>query len=357
MSVERDPLLSDDLVDLELLDKLDNNRTLIKRYPKTLLRLVGLSRSFDDPNARPTLLKSNASDMGLLDFVKFADPFRVKTEERTLSEGDLGTSTFASNDGSYADELYESQTVNYATAQDVYVPDWNVTNGARLDHLGIFQNFIDHITPPRYWVALRNQSDARFLDNFNINSTQHACMSEEVIGLNKQNVELLGKVSILKSFHEELNSQVSKLEVDYESLRGESAEEAKMREEFTSLQDAATRHFEELSTKLDARISEVKHDMDIDLYPHMLTAIDGQRWVVGHDIRLSMMECVQSLECCSALGKVISLAINKGIQQSLKVGVEHEKAGRSLAQVEAYDPDVENKYVATVKEFENVFFS
>ncbi|GJX36890.1 hypothetical protein Tco_0248447 [Tanacetum coccineum] len=65
------------------------------------------------------------------------------------------------------------------------------------------------------------------------------------------------------------------------------------------------------------------------------------------------MKYAQSSECHSALGKVISLVINKEIQQGLEAGVEHGKAGRVLAQVEAYDPDVENKYVATVKDFDN----
>ncbi|GJX52324.1 hypothetical protein Tco_0280693 [Tanacetum coccineum] len=69
------------------------------------------------------------------------------------------------------------------------------------------------------------------------------------------------------------------------------------------------------------------------------------------------MKCAQSFECRSALGNVISLAINKGIQQGLETGVEHRKAGRSLAQVEAYDPNVESKYVVAVEEFENVSFS
>ncbi|GJT49623.1 hypothetical protein Tco_0975780 [Tanacetum coccineum] len=89
ISVKRDPLPSDDLVDLPLLEKLNGNRTLIRRYPETFLCLVGLSRSFDDPDARPTLLNHDKSDMGLLDFVKSVDPFKVKTGERTLAEGEV----------------------------------------------------------------------------------------------------------------------------------------------------------------------------------------------------------------------------------------------------------------------------
>nr|GEX95866.1 hypothetical protein [Tanacetum cinerariifolium] len=89
VSVRRDPLPSKNLVDLELLEKLDNNHTFIRQYLKTFLSLVGLKYSFEVLPVRPTLLKSNESDMGLLDFIKSADLFNVKTRERTLAEGEV----------------------------------------------------------------------------------------------------------------------------------------------------------------------------------------------------------------------------------------------------------------------------
>ncbi|GKC34531.1 hypothetical protein Tco_1046915 [Tanacetum coccineum] len=85
VSVKKDPLPSDDIVDFELLEKLDNNRTLIRKYPKMFLCLIGLSCSFSDPTARPTLLCRDKSDMGLLDFVKSSDPSKIKTREQTLA--------------------------------------------------------------------------------------------------------------------------------------------------------------------------------------------------------------------------------------------------------------------------------
>ncbi|GKD72068.1 hypothetical protein Tco_1330350 [Tanacetum coccineum] len=56
------------------------------------------------------------------------------------------------------------------------------------------------------------------------------------------------------------------------------------------------------------------------------------------------------------MGKVISMAINKGIQQGLKARIEHRRAGRSLTQVLAYEPRTEGKYVFAVSEYENVSF-
>ncbi|GKD15320.1 hypothetical protein Tco_1199727, partial [Tanacetum coccineum] len=72
----------------------------------------------------------------------------------------------------------------------------------------------------------------------------------------------------------------------------------------------------------------------------MLTVVAGQRWVIGHGFRSAVYKCARSVECPSAMGKVILTAINKGIQQGLEAGVVHGKVGRSLALIEAYDPEV-----------------
>ncbi|GKG60702.1 hypothetical protein Tco_0614264, partial [Tanacetum coccineum] len=74
-------------------------------------------------------------------------------------------------------------------------------------------------------------------------------------------------------------------------------------EEFTSLQDVAARLFEEQSAKLDARIADVRREINTDLYLYMLTVIAEHRWILGHGIRLAVMKCAQSSECHSALGK------------------------------------------------------
>ncbi|GKA36301.1 hypothetical protein Tco_0722792 [Tanacetum coccineum] len=69
----------------------------------------------------------------------------------------------------------------------------------------------------------------------------------------------------------------------------------------------------------------------------MLTAVAGRRWIIGHGFCLAVMKCAQSTECCTALGKFISLAIDKGFQEGLEAGIEHGKASKSLSKVAAYD--------------------
>ncbi|GKA86886.1 hypothetical protein Tco_0808597 [Tanacetum coccineum] len=434
VSVVKDPLPSDNRVNIELLNLLDHHRTVIRRYPETLLCLVGLSRSFDDLHVRPTLLRDDESDMGLLDYVKSVDPFKIMehtivdelrehagkkkrkvafdtlppkklradrvatSEPVTTTSGkspaalrrlelqsepqgvgssfaphpieefasssvtptlepdipeDYGstqdaavqthrasmrivvTSTFALDTDSPIDDFFDSQTVDTVTAENVYVSEWS--------------------------AALHNQSNADFLDSFNVNFAQHhdveiaalkiklekskseatevvvlrsrvseleagaVARSEEVDTLNKQNDELLGKVSALESGRGELNKHIIRLGADCERLLNE--------------------------------VANVSRDMDDDLYPHIFTAIAGRRWVLGHGLRLAVMKCTQSAKCRSVLGRAISLAIDNGIQEGMEARIEHGKSGRSLAQVKAYNPEVKDRYVAAVTDFKNVSFT
>ncbi|GJT91851.1 hypothetical protein Tco_1080696, partial [Tanacetum coccineum] len=66
------------------MEKLNSNRTLIRHYPEEFLCIVGLSRSFVDLDAHPSLLGLDKNDIGLLDFVKSANPFKVKFEKELL---------------------------------------------------------------------------------------------------------------------------------------------------------------------------------------------------------------------------------------------------------------------------------
>ncbi|GJZ07052.1 hypothetical protein Tco_0540845 [Tanacetum coccineum] len=499
-SVIKDPLPMDDDVNLPCVELLNENRTLIRKYPKIFLCVVGLSRSYVETDVRPTFLDSDDEEMGLLDFVKSLDPFKVKTDEQTLAESEVplleetedmvispsaqhislvdhtiedelkanmgkrkkkvafaveslpakrartegvvisksrsataGKSPTAMqrlikqnsqvgiDSGSAAEEFvsssvtptpehdYEDESthsdnvrtcppssrfvilssssadtdiftspqvvlpvsfvqddVNLVTNEpaderhDSFVPGTEVGGSSVLENEAGFSSATIcsiMLLLPGYWAALRNQSDAGFLDSFNINSAQHACMVSELrfqyeheimsrerfekkfidssVVIQQKDAKIADLKSRLKKaeseaagvVRKELNSRVTKLGVDCEGLLGKIVSEARMKEEFTSLQETVARLFEERAPELDARIAEVKRDMDTDLYPHMFTAIADEDG---------------------------SLVTAFGIQQGLETGVKHGKAGRSLAQVEVYYPDVEYKYVAAVEEFDQV---
>ncbi|GKF10673.1 hypothetical protein Tco_0048599, partial [Tanacetum coccineum] len=88
-SIQKDPLLSRDVVDLNLVEWLNEGRVALRKYLMVFLYVIGLSRSFVDDNVRPTLKDLT---MGLLDFVKSSNSFKVKIGERTLAKDEVSLS-------------------------------------------------------------------------------------------------------------------------------------------------------------------------------------------------------------------------------------------------------------------------
>ncbi|GJR86095.1 hypothetical protein Tco_0210106 [Tanacetum coccineum] len=318
------------------------------RCPPGRYVVVSSSSEYDDVNTDVSpRVKSPLpyADVEVENTWDVAAAFAGGARVSSIPGGNVGTSASVHGDESPIDDFYESQTVDSVTTQNVYVPEWNIINDARIDNPALYRNLLDHINPPGYWAALRNQTDARFLDCFNINLAQLVCMvsklrlrDAEIIALKARleiaekeaakNAELSRMVSALELVHEELNSKVSQVTTDCDGLQSDVTGEVRMRAEFMSQQDAMAQCFDERVMELDARITDVRRDIDTDLYPHMLTAIAGWRWVVGHGFRLAVYKCARSVECRSALGKV-----------------------------EAYDPRTEARYVSAVSKFENVSFS
>nr|GEX96083.1 hypothetical protein [Tanacetum cinerariifolium] len=87
---------------------------------------------------------------------------------------------------------------------------------------------------------------------------------------------------------------------------------------------------EQWCVELDARLDTLSIDFDEQLYPHMLTAIAGRRWVIGHGLRLAMIKCDESLEMRQAFADVVSAGVAKGMSEGLKHGVEHGQAQLKL---------------------------
>ncbi|GKD11286.1 hypothetical protein Tco_1190971 [Tanacetum coccineum] len=100
--------------------------------------------------------------------------------------------------------------------------------------------------------------------------------------------------------------------------------------------------------EMDARLDALSIDFDEELYPHMLTAIAGRRWVIGYGLRLAVMKCVESTELRQVFANVMSVRIAKGMSEGLKHRIEHGKANLDLAAIKVYDLEADTKYVATL---------
>nr|GEV27251.1 transposase (putative), gypsy type [Tanacetum cinerariifolium] len=161
-------------------------------------------------------------------------------------------------------------------------------------------------------------------------------------GLIKELEDMRARFSDLQVSHEHLSQLVASLK---EQISGEEKLKAAF-EEFKHYEDDRV---ERRCAELDARLNELSIDFDEELYPHMLTAIAGRRWVIGHGLRLAVMKCSESLDTRQAFADVVSARIAKGMSEGLRHGVEHGQAQRNVESIEAYDPEAEAKFVVALQ--------
>nr|GEV04471.1 transposase (putative), gypsy type [Tanacetum cinerariifolium] len=135
---------------------------------------------------------------------------------------------------------------------------------------------------------------------------------------------------------------------ELESLRAQVTGEERIKAVFEDFKKYEDDRMSSRCAEMDARLYVLSIDFDEELYPHMLTAIAGRRWVIGHGLRLAIMKCAKSTELRQVFADVVSAGIAKGMSKGLKHGVEHEKAKVDLAAIEAYDPEADTKYVAAL---------
>nr|GFC51005.1 hypothetical protein [Tanacetum cinerariifolium] len=76
--------------------------------------------------------------------------------------------------------------------------------------------------------------------------------------------------------------------------------------------------------------------------------ITSRRWVTGHGLRLAFMKCGESTELRHVIADVVPAWIAKGMSERLKYVVEHGKENLDLEAIEAYEPEADIKYVATL---------
>ncbi|GJS05660.1 hypothetical protein Tco_0322168 [Tanacetum coccineum] len=86
----------------------------------------------------------------------------------------------------------------------------------------------------------------------------------------------------------------------------------------------------------------------------MLKAIAGRRWVIRHGLRLAVMKCAESSEIRHDFTDIVFTGLAKGMSEGLKFGIEHEKAGHELSDVEAYDLQANNKLVKALQDLKDL---
>nr|GEU79134.1 RNA-directed DNA polymerase, eukaryota, reverse transcriptase zinc-binding domain protein [Tanacetum cinerariifolium] len=240
--------------------------------------------------------------------------------------------------------------------------------------------------PPWYFSELRHLPNDEFLNQYNITLTRQVAMGSQLRLQFEQETKLLKKAVAqvarrdqrIEAREKHIRNLEALLEAEVdmkgvaEAKNVELAKELEsLRVQFSNLQVSNNQLSQQVSTlqaqimgeerikaafeefkkyeddwvssrcaKMDARLDAMSIDFDEELYPHMLTAIAGRRWIIRHSLRLAVMKCAESTKLRQVFADVVSAGIAKGMSEGLKHRVEHGKAKVDLAAIEAYDPDV-----------------
>nr|GEW16691.1 transposase (putative), gypsy type [Tanacetum cinerariifolium] len=284
--------------------------------------------------------------------------------------------------------------------EGIYQPGWGVTNNCRLDTPYTCQDMVDHVVPSRYISDLRHLPNTDFFSQYNMNLARQVAMGSQLRLRFEQEVRLLKKATAkiaerdqrinarkeeIKKLDQEIKS-LRTVETEVHGLRNQSknletlleaevdmkmvadAKNARMAIELESLRAQIKAAFEEFKNheddwvnsqcaEMDARLDALSIDFNEELYPHMLTAIAGRRWVIGHGLRLAVMKCTESMKLRQVFADVVSDGVAKGMSEGLKHGIEHGKANLDLAAIEAYDPEVDAIYVTTLHVLKDLKYS
>nr|GEU90840.1 hypothetical protein [Tanacetum cinerariifolium] len=253
-----------------------------------------------------------------------------------------------------------SFTSMVGSPESIYQPGWGVTNGYRLDTSKACQDLVDHIAPPGYFSKMRHLHNDDFLRQYNINLARQVAMGSQLrlrfeheAKLLKKSVAQVGRRDQrIQARENEIKNLEALLEAETDMKKATEAKNAELVKElenlralFTDLQVSNDRLSQQRCAEIDARLDALSIDFDKELYLHMLTAIAGRRWVIGHGLRLAVMKCGESTELRQVIADVVSAGIAKGMSEGLKYEVVRGKANLDSKAIEAYDPKADTKYV------------
>nr|GEY97799.1 hypothetical protein [Tanacetum cinerariifolium] len=250
----------------------------------------------------------------------------------------------------------------------IYHPGWGVTNNCRLDTSAACQDMVDHIVPPGYFLKLRHLPNYEFLNQYNTTLAQQVGIGSQLRLRFEQEAKLLKKVVAqiarrdqriqakekhiknLKALLEaeadmKDTTEAKNVELQVYTLQAQVTGEERIKAAFKEFKKYEDDRVNSRCTEMDTGLDALSIDFDEELYPHMLTAITGHRWVIRHSLRLAIMKCTEYIELRQVFVDAMSTGIAKGMSEGLKHRVEHEKAKVDLADIEAYDPEADAKYV------------
>ncbi|GJT88469.1 hypothetical protein Tco_1070186 [Tanacetum coccineum] len=273
-------------------------------WPESMTRggksLATMGVGADTPSPMP--IQQSVSDP---DPLSYARP--QPTPEPDIAQSSKGATVAGDPDS----EKSSSFTSFAGSPGGIYQPGWGITNSCCLDTPGACQDVVDHMVPPGFEQEVRllkkaKEKVAKRDQRIHVREEDIKKLDQEVRSLRAVNTEVQGLCNQTRNLETMLEAEVD--------MKKAAEANTALLEEFKKCEDDKV---ERRCAEIDARLDALSIDFDDELYPHMLTAIAGRRWVIRH-----------------------------GVSEGVKHGVEHGKAQLDLEVIEAYDPKADAKYVA-----------
>nr|GEY43213.1 hypothetical protein [Tanacetum cinerariifolium] len=214
----------------------------------------------------------------------------------------------------------DSSPAEVGSLGSVYQPEWGVTNGSLLDTPEACQDLVDHAAPPGYFSELRHMP----------------APSVRARGQAAEEIHCPGGSPGQKN---------PGLGVGNKKPRSTTRDRGRYEEGRERQECWADQRIRRYACPVLGSPSEQRAFVSAGCYPTRA----GRRWVIGYGLCLAVMKCGESLDMRQAFADVVSARITKGMSEGLRQGVEHRQTQLDVESIEAYDPEVEAKFVAALQ--------
>nr|GFA70200.1 hypothetical protein [Tanacetum cinerariifolium] len=243
--------------------------------------------------------------------------------------------------------------------QNVYMPQWSVSNGSRLDNGRIYREMVDEFVRPKFFALIRGMKHDQL---FTEEKRRLGSVVEEKNQLLKAREEEIKNLKAQMLLKEAEAAKAIRLRAEASNFK---AVEKSLRDEVSALNGHNT-ILEKEHHALDVKVTDleaavVSKERELTEMPSLLPSSLKMttsliRWILTYGMKLAIVKCLDSLEYVSALGITISKAIQKGMQVRLVARITHGKEGQVLTDVAAYKPFTEIDYVSALQQLQSVNF-
>nr|GEY15776.1 hypothetical protein [Tanacetum cinerariifolium] len=344
----KDGMPAEGTYSVEAVRALDTHRTPIQKQPEMLLCIVGISRRYYlGDEVYPTFLRDNdrggkedvpatvAPGTGQAEEVAAVDP-PAAVESRKRGRDGIDVNAHPKSlrrdhtDPRPSGSIHEGKslaTIQLGLASTASVPEDAPTGVNDPDPL----SFDDPPTRPPADVTQSSQGIAAAGDPESENASSPAEVGSPKSVYRPEWGVTNGGNGITAALEIRTRGKAAE---EVATLQQQVSGEEKLKAAFEDFKRQQDERVEQRCAEMDALLDALSIDFDEELYPHMLTAIAGRRWVI---------------ELRQAFADAVSAGIAKGLSEGLRHGLEHGQAQRSLESIEAYDPEAKAKFVAALQ--------